>query len=173
LIRVVGKPAGIGAHRIETVQECVKQGLKPDFWVKTLHEHNYWSAKVDTERIETSEPGFRDNIFCFKPQETIDFMNNLEEPWIAFKVLAAGAIEPKNGFKYAFNNGADFICVGMYDFQLVEDTNIALDALAKVSRSRPWRGYSVVIPIPDTRSHNNRLVKKTKQIQEKNVISKF
>jgi uncharacterized membrane protein YphA (DoxX/SURF4 family) len=140
LIRSYGKPAGIGAHRIETVQECVKQGLKPDFWVKTLHEHNYWSAKVDLERIETSEPGFRDNIFCFKPQETIDFMNNLEEPWIAFKVLAAGALEPKNGFKYAFNNGADFICVGMYDFQLVEDTNIALDVLSKVSRTRPWRG---------------------------------
>jgi uncharacterized membrane protein YphA (DoxX/SURF4 family) len=140
LIRSYGKPAGIGAHRIETIQACVKVGIKPDFWVKTLHEHNYWSAEVDTVRIETTDPGYRDNIFCFKPQETIDFMNQLEEPWIAFKVLAAGAIEPKNGFKYAFNSGADFICVGMYDFQLVEDTNITLDVLSNVTRSRPWRG---------------------------------
>jgi hypothetical protein len=132
LIRSYGKPAGIGAHRLETVQACVEQGIKPDFWVKTLHHHNYWSAQPQAER--------HDNMFCFNPQETIDFMNGLEEPWIAFKVLAAGAIEPKDGFKYAFNNGADFICVGMYDFQIVDDTNIVLDALTKVSRARPWRG---------------------------------
>ncbi len=140
LIRSYGKPAGIGAHRIETVQACLKQGIKPDFWVKTLHEHNYWSAQVDTERKSTVEAGFRDNIFCFKPQETIDFMNRLEEPWIAFKILAAGAIQPKEGFQYAFDNGADFICVGMYDFQVVEDVNIVLDTLANVDRERPWCG---------------------------------
>jgi len=79
-------------------------------------------------------------MYCFEPQETIDFMNALEEPWIAFKVLAAGAIEPKDGFKYAFDNGADFICVGMYDFQIVDDTNILLDTLSNVQRVRPWRG---------------------------------
>jgi len=140
LIRNYGKPAGIGAHRIETIQACVKQGIKPDFWVKTLHEHSYWSAKVDTERKETTDPEFKDNIFCLRPKETIDFMNGLEEPWIAFKVLAAGAILPQQGFPFAFNNGADFICVGMYDFQIVDDTNIALDALANVNRTRPWRG---------------------------------
>ena len=121
LIKKNGLPAGIGAHRIESVQACVKAGIKPDFWVKTLHELNYWSAKTDHERINTMEKGFMDNIFCFNPQETIDFMNQLEEPWIAFKVLAAGAIEPKQGFPFAFNNGADFICVGMYDFQIVDD----------------------------------------------------
>jgi hypothetical protein len=67
-------------------------------------------------------------------------MNNLEEPWIAFKILAAGAIQPKDGFSYAFNNGADFICVGMYDFQIVDNVNILLDTLANVNRTRPWRG---------------------------------
>lgn len=140
LIRSYGKPAGIGAHRIETIQACVAQGIKPDFWVKTLHHHNYWSAQVDLERKSTVDNGFRDNVFCFKPQETIDFMNQLEEPWIAYKVLAAGAIQPKDGFQYAFDKGADFICVGMYDFQIVDDCNIALDTLANVNRQRPWRG---------------------------------
>jgi hypothetical protein len=79
-------------------------------------------------------------MYCFKPQETIDFMNGLPEPWIAFKVLAAGAIQPEDGFRYAFNNGADFICVGMYDFQIVDDVNLVLDTLRNVNRSRPWKG---------------------------------
>ena len=132
LIRQNGLPAGIGAHRIESIRACAEAGLKPDFWVKTIHHHNYWSAQ--------NNPEWHDNMFCFKPQETIDFMNSLEEPWIAFKVLAAGAIKPEDGFQYAFDNGADFICVGMYDFQIVDDVNITLDTLQKVNRVRPWRG---------------------------------
>lgn len=132
MIRREGKLAGIGGHRIETIIGCVQQGIKPDFWVKTLHHHNYWSAQPQAP--------LHDNMYCFKPQETIDFMNGLEEPWIAFKVLAAGAIQPKDGFQYAFDNGADFICVGMYDFQIVEDANLMLDTLANVKRTRPWRG---------------------------------
>ncbi len=141
LIRSYGKPAGIGAHRIETIKACVEQGIKPDFWVKTLHHHNYWSAQVDPEKKNTVELGFKDDMFCFKPDETIDFMNKLDEPWIAFKILAAGAIEPKDGFKYAFENGADLICVGMYDFQVVEDSNITLEALSSSTlpnRKRRW-----------------------------------
>ncbi|MFH0759302.1 MAG: DoxX family membrane protein [Bacteroidota bacterium] len=140
LIRSYGKPAGIGAHRIETVKECVKRGIKPDFWVKTLHSNDYWSAEVDLEKKDVSEVGWKDNNFCLKPQEAVDFMSELEEPWIAFKTLAAGAITPEKGFRYAFDSGADFICVGMYDFQIVEDVNIVLDVLANVNRSRPWRG---------------------------------
>lgn len=140
LIRSLGKPAGIGAHRIETIRACVEHGVKPDFWVKTLHTHDYWSTQIDQEKKDITEPGWKDNNFCLKPQETIDFMSKLEEPWIAFKILAAGAIKPEAGFKYAFDNGADFICVGMYDFQIVDDTNIALNCLAEVNRTRPWRG---------------------------------
>lgn len=132
IIRQNGLPAGIGAHRIETIQACVEQGLIPDYWVKTLHHRNYWSTQEGRPEC--------DNVFCRKPQETIDFMEKLEQPWIAFKVLAAGAIQPSEGFEYAFQNGADFICVGMYDFQIVDDTNIALDVLAKdLQRKRPWR----------------------------------
>ena len=66
-------------------------------------------------------------------------MASLTEPWIAFKVLAAGAIKPETGLKYAFENGADFVCLGMYDFQVVDDVNICLDTLANLgNRTRPW-----------------------------------
>ena len=130
LIRQNGLPAGIGAHYINTIKACVEAGIKPDFWVKSLHHHKYWSAQPDE---------YHDNKFCYEPEETIEFMKDLEEPWIAFKVLAAGAIQPEEGFTYAFNNGADFICVGMYDFQIIDDVNITLDVLSKVERNRPWR----------------------------------
>ena len=67
-------------------------------------------------------------------------METLEKPWIAFKTLAAGAIRPDQAFRYAFNNGADLLCVGMYDFQIIDDVNIALAALDQVTgRKRPWR----------------------------------
>lgn len=126
-----GKPAGIGAHRIEAIKTCVDYGLKPDFWVKTCHSHNYWSAQPGAE--------WNDNKFDYDPEETIRYMGSLSEPWIAFKVLAAGAIKPEEGLNYAFRNGADFVCLGMYDFQIVEDVNIALGAIENArERQRPW-----------------------------------
>ena len=131
LIRSNGLSAGIGGHLLDTVKKCVAYGLEPDFWVKTLHHTNYWSATPEEEK---------DNIWCTNPEETIQFMNQLEQPWIAYKILAAGAIHPDVGFPYAFENGADFICVGMYDFQIVEDVNLALDVLSRdLVRERPWR----------------------------------
>lgn len=134
LIRKCGVPAGIGAHALASVQGCAARGVEPDFWVKTLHHTDYWSARPGDPPEKR-----HDNIWCADPGETIAFMKELPQPWIAFKVLAAGAIEPKVGFRYAFEGGADFICVGMYDFQIVEDVNIALDVLnSKPQRQRAW-----------------------------------
>jgi hypothetical protein len=131
LIRSNGVPAGIGGHRLETVSGSVEHGLKPDFWMKTLHRKDYWSFR---------HPERNGNKYCDDPDAVIAYMQALEEPWIAFKTLAAGAIHPKDAFRWCFESGADFICVGMYDFQLVEDVNLAHDILSgDVSRERPWR----------------------------------
>ncbi|MBI4581760.1 MAG: DoxX family membrane protein [Planctomycetes bacterium] len=137
LIRKNNVIAGIGAHDVATIKACVQAGFEPDFWMKTLHHHNYWSAK---------HPQWHDNVFCKKPDETIAFMRTLPQPWIGFKVLAAGAIRPDEGFRYAFENGADFLCVGMYDFQMVADVNTANEILAgPIARERPWRGGPLVV----------------------------
>jgi len=137
LIRGNGLPAGIGAHDIGSVKRCIEAGFIPDFWMKTLHHHKYWSAE---------NPNRHDSVFCEQPEETMAFMQGRTEPWIAFKVLAAGAIKPKDAFEYALRGGADFLCVGMYDFQIVDDVNIALAALqAAQSRPRPWFGKEVSV----------------------------
>ena len=134
LIRDNNVILGIGAHHIETIEACVDAGYDPDFWMKTLHHHDYWSAKHEE---------WHDNKYCFNPERTIEYMESLPQPWIAFKTMAAGAIHPREAFKYAFEKGADFICAGMYDFQMVEDANHALDALASYEvmseRKRAWR----------------------------------
>ena len=143
LIKQNGLPAGIGAHRLNTVKACVDFGLDPDFWMKTLHVKSYLNVKheLDTTRITNNEEVMYQNVFCEEIDETIAYMATLKQPWIAFKILAAGAIDPEIGFRHAFESGADFICVGMYDFQVVDDANIAMDILNsdfKNKRPRPW-----------------------------------
>ena len=49
IIRKYGVPAGIAAHRIEPIKFCEKEGLKPDFYMKTLHHDRYWSAAPTSE----------------------------------------------------------------------------------------------------------------------------
>jgi hypothetical protein len=142
-------PVGIAAHRLEPIKFCEKEGLKPDFYMKTLHHDRYWSAhpKENRQFLEMYGPNspnhaeYHDNLFCADCDETIAFMQDVKVPWIAFKVLAAGAIPPEDGFRFAFRSGADFICVGMFDFQVEADAQLARKAIAAAkNRKRPWCG---------------------------------
>jgi hypothetical protein len=125
-----GVIAGIGAHMLEVVVACEKAGLNPDFYMKTLNSKSYWSAGPMPRH---------DSVWAETPKETIEFMKTVKKPWVAFKVLGAGAVHPNEGFEYAFNNGADFICVGMFDFQIRMDADLVRHMLTKgVDRVRPW-----------------------------------
>ncbi|WP_372933999.1 hypothetical protein [Mariniphaga sediminis] len=149
LIRRNGVVAGLAAHSIDALIACEENGIIPDYYMKTMHHDNYWSAHPRENRrtFEMSMPDrlksdhnmWHDNLFDTFPDRTVEFMNRTKVPVIGFKVLAGGAIHPKEGFKYAFENGADFICVGMFDFQIVNDTNIVIDILNKpLARKREW-----------------------------------
>lgn len=127
-----GMPVGIGGHELEVVKMVEENQLPVDFYMKTLHTHNYWSYQPDEPKppVRLNPP---DNYWCRKPKETVKYMEDVEKSWIAFKVLAAGALHPKEGFKHAFESGADYACVGMFDWQVVEDSNIMTDTLKNLS----------------------------------------
>ena len=132
-----GVPSGVGAHSLDVVKACEQHGVKADFYIKTFHHHSYQTGpKPDEIKSAYSEfPGY----WCANPQETADVMKSIKQPWIAFKTMAAGAIPPKNAFRYAFKNGADFVLAGMFDFEIAEDAQHASEAIASCTeRDRPW-----------------------------------
>jgi hypothetical protein len=134
-----GLIAGCACHCLEVPMALEKAGVEVDFYMKTLHSGDYWSATPKDERPERGLPS-GDNMWCTRPEETIKFMRGVKKPWIAFKVLAAGAIHPREGFRFAFENGADFVNVGMFDFQIRADAIITKKLLlGKINRKRPWR----------------------------------
>jgi len=102
-IKQNGLVAGVGSHSLETAIISEQQKFDPDFYFKTFNSVGYHSQ--DTRDVAA-------------------LMKTIKKPWIAFKVLGAGRVLPEDGFDLAFKSGADFINVGMYDFQV--ESNIAL-----------------------------------------------
>lgn len=113
-----GLVAGVGSHTLDVPKWTEAQRLDPDFYFKTLNDVSYWS--------ET-------------PSDIAKFMSTVKKPWIAFKVLGAGRMKPPDGFNLAFKMGADFVSVGMYDFQVKEDVVLVKEIVTShVQRNRSW-----------------------------------
>lgn len=139
IIKDHGLIAGVAGHELRTVQTVEQAGLKPDFYMKTLHDTRYWSSRRPDQTKEVIDNYGVDNYWCMDPKQTIAYMSELRSPWIAYKVLAAGAIHPRAGFRHAFDNGADFVAVGMFDFQIAEDAAVANEVVpAARNREREW-----------------------------------
>lgn len=145
LIRSQKRLAGMAAHDLRVILECEKLKIDVDFYQKTLHTHEYYTSPKPGE---TEAVGKNDNSWCSDPQAVIDAFAKITKPFIAFKILAAGAIQPRAAFPYAFNAGADFILVGMFDWQVEDDAKLARRVVTIVSgpnsrRTRPWYGGKV------------------------------
>lgn len=114
-----GVVVGMGSHSLETPQAMQRERLPLDFYFKTYNDVDYHTQK---------------------PEEVAQFMQSVDRPWIAFKVLGAGAITPAVGFRKALQAGADFLTVGMFDFQVRENAALLKGLCAsRLERSRPWR----------------------------------
>jgi len=157
IAKELGMTLGLGGHSIQVPVQCEKMGIKPDFYVQTFHHDKYWSATPKANREpfcwydnkggnsysgKTGEHSrFHDNIWCLDAEKATEVMKKIKVPWIAFKVLAAGAIGPTSGFKFALHNGADFLAVGMCDFHIKENVQVLKRQFAGArTRARPWMG---------------------------------
>ena len=132
--------AGVAAHDLKVIVACEQAKFDVDFYQKTFHSHDYYTAPKPGEKDAL---GKNDNSWCSDPQAVIDVMAKIKKPFIAFKILAAGAIQPRAAFPYAFNSGADFILVGMFDWQIEEDAKLARRVVNIVAgqeskRTRAW-----------------------------------
>ena len=137
IAKEAGVPSGVGAHDLKVIEFCESNGVDADFYIKTFHHHNYPSAPKPDEVTKpyAEHPGY----WCADPSAVIDVMKDVTKPWIAFKVMSAGAIPPQDAFQYVFDNGADHILAGMFDFEIAEDAALITKTLAAVNRQRPWR----------------------------------
>lgn len=139
-IRSKKRIAGVAAHDLAVIVECEKRNLDVDFYQKTFHTRDYFTA----QRSEDMAPlGANDNAWCTDAQAVVDVFAKIKKPWIAFKILAAGAIQPRAAFPHAFNSGADFILVGMFDWQVDDDVKLAKRVINIVAdsgskRTRAW-----------------------------------
>lgn len=106
--------AGMAGHLNETIDVPSKAGIVPDFIMKTLNTLDY---------------------ACSESEKTKKMMGGIDSPWIAYKVLAAGRMAPEVGFRYAIEGGADFLNVGMFDFQVAENAELIRKLTASPSRS--------------------------------------
>ena len=138
IFRSHNMPAGVGAHDLAVIKAVEEAGFDPDFYVKTHHHHDYPTAPTPDQCVEayTEVPGYWDR----DPAATAEFMATVKKPWIAFKTMAAGTIQPESAFQYAYGNGADFIYAGMFDFDIAEDVEIATRVINDIGpdRARPW-----------------------------------
>ena len=144
-----GYLAGLGCHDVKVIETADQYGIEPDYYFKTFHHDKYWSAHPRANRKHWSVDAgasddhneYHDNMYDLFPEKTQALMAKKTKPWIAFKTLAAGAIHPKSAFEFCFKGGADFLAVGMFDFQVIENTIVANEVLARKdiqNRQRPW-----------------------------------
>jgi hypothetical protein len=113
-----GLMAGVGSHLLDTTRGCNSGGVDPDFYMMTINRVNY---------------------YCSEATEVGIFMRSIKKPWIAFKVLGAGRVKPEEGFRLAFQKGADFLAVGMFDWQVRQDCALVQEMLAQgITRDRAW-----------------------------------
>jgi len=131
-MRSFGVPVGVAAHDLGVIEYCEQENVKNDFYLKTFHHRNYPSSNLNY-----------DSHWCVDPEKHIEVFSKIEKPWIAYKVMAAGAIPPRDALHYTFANGADFVIFGMFDFEIDEDTRVFNEVLALdnvKNRARKWFG---------------------------------
>jgi hypothetical protein len=114
LIRKLGVPAGMASHRTDCHLEAQKRKFPVDF---------YFQCMFNVAHGDSFEKG--------DPKKAVEVIRRLEKPVVAYKILGAGRVPPREGFEFAFRNirPTDGVCVGIYTKdkpkQIEEDAELA------------------------------------------------
>ena len=108
LMKEKGIVPGVCSHRYDVIEKADALDLGAEFYMMTLNKVNYC---------------------CKDPEGAKRAMKKIDTPFINFKVLGAVRDKPESGFRNAFDAGATFIAVGMFDFQVRENAELATEIL--------------------------------------------
>ena len=108
LIRELGLPAGCAAHNPQYLLEIERQSWAPDFYMVCLHNIPGYKGKLNVAGDEKFVPGDR--------KIALDVIASLPRPCFAYKILAAGRLNPREAFKEVFSRikSSDGVAVGMF-----------------------------------------------------------
>jgi hypothetical protein len=110
LMKEKGMVAGLCSHHPDVIEKAEELDLGAEFYMLTLNRVGYC---------------------CDDPEAAKRTMKNVGKPFINFKVLGAGRDDPESGFRNAFEAGAAFIAIGMFDFQVEENAELVTRILEK------------------------------------------
>jgi len=138
-------PIGVGTWALPVVRACEADKLPLDFYVQSFHSDGYPTSRPTPPEVRKQfirlTPGYFDNIWCAHPDQVIEAFKSITKPWLATKVLAAGAIDPRRGLTYALEDGgADFAAVAMFDFLIAGNAETVKRIVPRADRkrTRPW-----------------------------------
>jgi hypothetical protein len=100
--------AGVCSHRASTIERAEELDLGAEFYMLTLNKVGY---------------------ICEDPEAAKRTMARIEKPFISYKVLGAGRDKSESGFRHAFEAGAIFIAMGMFDFLVEENVELVNSTL--------------------------------------------
>jgi hypothetical protein len=142
-IRKAKMAGGICAHNLDVIIACEKAGIKPDFYIKTFNNRNFMMTGNGVPTGITSgvvdaaqKAGAEQSAKMVK-----EYMASVKVPFVGFKTLAAGRVQPADALAWSFENGCDAVLVGMYDFQVANNANMTKKILqdrASIKRTRGW-----------------------------------
>jgi aryl-alcohol dehydrogenase-like predicted oxidoreductase len=96
LIKSFGLPAGMATHRAKTHLLAEEKGLPTDFYHQTLYRPDTYVREGLEESLATIE--------------------KIDKPVVAYKVLGAGRLQPKETLPYVFKRlrKKDGVCIGAF-----------------------------------------------------------
>ncbi|UCH33627.1 MAG: hypothetical protein JSV65_13790, partial [Armatimonadota bacterium] len=118
LIKDLGMTAGIACHNPEVLRIAEEQDCGAEFYMQTINPVAYFAA-ADTDLVART-------------------IRDCPRPVLAFKILAAGRVEPREAFAFALERikPTDGVIVGMSRFEEIEENARLVTEL--VTGERVW-----------------------------------